>query len=87
LELAKMPGQSEIPVEGTPRPPTIDIQELRHLATQISNAVEEYAQGKTESPNEIVKQCHTLHHRAESPEDFAERLRYQVRSSRTTKTC
>jgi hypothetical protein len=54
------------------------VEELRRLAARISNAVEAYAEGKTENTNDIARQCHVMHHRAESPEVFAERLRYQV---------
>jgi len=62
-------------------PRDVRAEELRHLATQISNAVEAYAQGKSNDSNDVVKQCQVLLHRAESPEVFAERLRYQVRSA------
>lgn len=53
--------------------------ELRNLAAKIQDAVENYAQGKTKNSSEIVKLCQDLQHRSESPEVFAERLRYQVR--------
>lgn len=53
--------------------------ELRSLAAKIQDAVENYAQGKAKSSSEIIKLCQNLQHRSESPEVFAERLRYQVR--------
>lgn len=55
------------------------IDELRNLAAKIQDAVENYAQGKVKNSSGIIKLCQDLQHRSESPEVFAERLRYQVR--------
>ncbi|KAK4235619.1 S-adenosyl-L-methionine-dependent methyltransferase [Achaetomium macrosporum] len=61
---------------GTAQAPS-RVEELRQLAARIQGAVEAYAHGKVADTHEIVRQCQTLQHRAESPETFAERLRYQ----------
>jgi hypothetical protein len=53
-------------------------EELRSLATKIQDAVENYTQGKAKNSSDIIKLCQDLQHRSESPEVFAERLRYQV---------
>lgn len=53
--------------------------ELRNLAAKIQDAVENYAQGKAKNSSDIIKLCQDLQYRSESPEVFAERLRYQVR--------
>ncbi|KAF3391012.1 Demethylsterigmatocystin 6-O-methyltransferase [Talaromyces pinophilus] len=51
--------------------------ELRNLAAKIQDAVENYAQGKAKNSSDIIKLCQDLQYRSESPEVFAERLRYQ----------
>ncbi|KUL89690.1 hypothetical protein ZTR_00470 [Talaromyces verruculosus] len=51
--------------------------ELRNLAAKIQDAVEIYAQGKAKNSSDIIKLCQDLQYRSESPEVFAERLRYQ----------
>ncbi|KAL2020281.1 hypothetical protein VTK56DRAFT_8605 [Thermocarpiscus australiensis] len=52
-------------------------EQLRQLAARIHRAVEAYANGDATDTNEIVRDCEILQHRAESPEVFAARLRYQ----------
>lgn len=54
-------------------------EELRSLIKRLNFAVEAYSGGHVHDTNEIVKQCQHMLHRAETPEVFAERLRYQVR--------
>jgi hypothetical protein len=56
---------------------TSHVEQLRQLAGRIYHAVEAYAHGEVADTNEIVKQCQILQHRAEDPEVFAARLRYQ----------
>lgn len=60
----------------TTTPPS-HAEQLRQLAARIHRAVEAYASGDAADTNEIVRQCEILQHRAESPEVFAARLRYQ----------
>ncbi|KAI0403139.1 S-adenosyl-L-methionine-dependent methyltransferase [Xylaria palmicola] len=57
--------------------PTKQVQKLQSLGAQIQQAIRDYTEGKTQNTNEIVKQCQSLQFCAESPEVFAERLRYQ----------
>lgn len=51
--------------------------QLRKLAEQIHSAVEASSNGETDNTNDIVRQCHTMQYRAESPEVFAARIRHQ----------
>ncbi|KAK8055193.1 hypothetical protein PG993_000420 [Apiospora rasikravindrae] len=62
-----------------PRPSSNDtgIAELQALGAQVQQAIADYAVGKTQDTNDIARRCHLLAHRAEAPEVFAERLRYQ----------
>lgn len=53
------------------------VEQLRLLVGRIYHAVEAYAHGEATDTTEIVTQCQILEHRAESPEAFAARIRYQ----------
>ena len=72
----KFKADLETPAVSNPK--DTHVAELRGLLARINEAVEDYAQDKTDSSNNVVKQTQILQHRAESPEVFAERLRYQV---------